>query len=154
MNTIRLSFESALRASADECWTHATSVAGLSAEMRPLLRMTIPTGKTSILDFETGPGKPMFRSWLLLFGVLPVDRSDLTLLEVEPGRRFLEQSPMLGMKLWRHERIIVPVSGGATVIDNIEFAPRFASFIVRWFVNLFFRHRHSVLRRKFGLLSS
>jgi hypothetical protein len=37
-----------------------------------------------------------------------VDRSDLTFLELEPGRRFLEQSPMLSMKLWRHERIVEP----------------------------------------------
>ena len=92
--------------------------------------------------------------WLLLFGLIPVDRSDLTLMEIEPGRRFLEQSPMLGMKLWRHERIIVPVSGGATVTDRLEFAPRFASGLVCWFVRLFFNHRHAVLRRRFGNLSA
>ncbi|HYD78604.1 MAG TPA: hypothetical protein VEC06_02250 [Paucimonas sp.] len=154
VKTVRLAFESRLAAPAADCWAHATSVAGIAAEMRPLLKMTIPGGKASILDFDLVPGRPLFRSWMLLFGVLPVDRSDLTLVELEDGRRFLEQSPMLGMKLWRHERIVTAIPGGTAVIDRLEFAPRLASGLVRWFVRLLFARRHAVLRRKFGRLPS
>jgi hypothetical protein len=112
--------------------------------------MTIPRGKANILDFEMVPGRPLFRSWLLLFDVLPIDRSDITLLEVEQGRRFLEQSPMLIMKLWRHERVITPTADGTLVTDNLEFSPRFAVSIVRGSVKFFFQHRHLVLRRMFN----
>jgi hypothetical protein len=111
--------------------------------------MTFPKGKASLLDFKVVPGKPLFRSRILLFGVLPIDRSDLTMLEVEHGH-FIEQSPMASMKLWRHERVIVPAGEGALVTDKLEFSPRFATPLVRLFIKHFFQHRHSVLRRVFS----
>lgn len=150
METVRLTFESKVAASASEVWSWATSVKGISAEMWPVLKMTIPKGKSSILDFEVAPGQPLFRSWLLLAGVLPIDCSELTLLEVEDGRRFLEQSPMLSMRLWRHERVLTPTHEGTSVSDNLEFSPRFGTPVVRWFVKVFFQHRHAVLRRVFS----
>lgn len=119
--------------------------------MHPVLKMTFPKGKASILDFQVVPGKPLFRSWILLFGVLPIDRSDLTMLEVEQGR-FVEQSPMVSMRQWRHERVIIPTNDneGALVIDTLEFSPRFAAPLVGLFVKRFFEHRHSVLRHIFS----
>lgn len=149
MKTLKLTFESEVAASAEEVWSWATSVSGLRAEMHPVLKMTFPKDKARILDFQVVPGKPLFRSWILLFGVLPIDRSDLTMLEVEQGR-FIEQSPMVSMRLWRHERIIVPTREGALVTDKLEFSPRFAAPLVRLFVKRFFEHRHSVLQRVFG----
>ncbi|MFC7513805.1 hypothetical protein ACFQUU_02185 [Herbaspirillum sp. GCM10030257] len=148
MKTLKLTFESEVAASADEVWSWATSVSGLRAEMHPILKMTFPKGKTSILDVQVVPGKPLFRSWILLFGVLPIDRSDLTILEVEQGR-FVEQSPMVSMRLWRHERVIIPTGAGALVTDMLEFSPRFAAALVGLFVKRFFEHRHSVLRYVF-----
>ena len=97
------------------------------------------------------PGQRLCRSWLLLLRVLPVDWSDLTLVELEPGRRFLERSPMLSMAFWQHERIVVPSAYGARVVDNLTFRPRLLPRVLaRAGVALFFRHRHARLRRRFG----
>jgi hypothetical protein len=74
------------------------------------------------------------------------------LVELEPGRRFLERSPMLSMAFWQHERIVAPTPRGAEVVDNLTFRPRglLPRALVRACVALFFRHRHARLRRRFG----
>ena len=150
MTTYRLSFESDLAASPEELWAWATSASGISSELRPLVKMTFPAGQSSLAETGFTPGKRLFRSWFLLFGLLPVDRLDLTLLEFDTGRRFLEQSPMLSMQCWRHERIVAPCATGVRITDNLEFAPRLARPLVALFVKQLFRHRHRVLRRRFG----
>jgi hypothetical protein len=144
---VRLEFESSLPVSTDVLWAWITSVDGILAEMWPLVRMTVPRSVKSLTDVNVRFGEPLFRSWVLLFGIVPVDRSDLTLVEMQPGQRFLEQSPMLGMKLWRHERVIAPSGSGSKIIDRLEFQPRFGVFFMRWFVKTLFAHRHRVLRR-------
>ena len=110
----------------------------------------MPPGITNILDVDIRLGRPLFRSWVLLFGVLPIDRSDLTLIEPEVGHRFVELSPMLTMKLWRHERTIEPRENGCTLTDRVEFQPRLAVGVTRWFITTVFTHRHEVIRRNLG----
>lgn len=127
-----------------------TSFEGISTEMRSWMRMSVPRGITRLTDIDFVPGKPMFRSWLLLFGLLPVDWSKLTLLELDEGRGFIEQSPMGSMKLWRHERRIEEAEQGCVLLDRLSFEPRFARPLVAWFVRRFFEHRHAVLRRHLG----
>ena len=149
---VSLRFESRLVAPPERVWAWITSIEGISAEMWPYLRMTIPGGVRSLADVHPEPGAPLFRSWVLLFGVLPIDYSDLTLLELDPGRGFLEQSPMGSMTLWRHERRIVPdsESGVVTLVDQLTFRPRLAKGLVRWFIRRVFTHRHRVLRANLG----
>lgn len=147
-----LSFESRLRASPERAWSWATSAAGILGELRPLARMTLPRGVGSILDVDVELGRPLARSWVLLFGVLPIDRSDLTLVELEEGRRFLERSPMLSMHLWQHERTIDPLPGGCRLTDRLTFEPRIGGPLAKWLVTALFRHRHRVLRRELGAL--
>src|SRR5258705_2058808 len=108
---IELTFRSRLRASAEKVWGWVVSVEGISAEMRPFFRMTVPPGVRTITDIAWRPGQPLFRSRVFLFGVLPIGHSDLTLLELIPGRGFVEQSPMGSMRLCRHERRIEPLAG-------------------------------------------
>jgi ligand-binding SRPBCC domain-containing protein len=153
MATISLRFESKLRAPRAAVWDWITSLQGISAELRPLLRMTAPRGVGSITDLRIEAGRRLFRSRVYLFGALPIDRSDLTLLELEPGQGFLEQSPMLSMRLWRHERRILDCAGdpGAVLLtDQLTFTPRWMPGLVGWFLRQVFRHRHSVLRAHFG----
>lgn len=150
MTTTTLSFESSLPVSPQAAWSWATSVAGITAELHPLLRMTTPPGITNILDLDMHLGRPLFRSWVLLFGVLPIDRSDLTLIELDVGHRFVELSPMFSMKLWRHERTIEPRENGCTLTDRLEFQPRCAVGVTRWFIATMFTHRHEVIRRNLG----
>jgi hypothetical protein len=117
---------SPLNASPEAVWRHATSPAGVNLEFRPLLRMTFPTHLGDDLAAVWQPGKRLFRSWILLFGIVPVEYDDLTFLELEPGRRFLERSSMLSQRVWQHERIVEPAPNGCRLTDRVGFAPRVA----------------------------
>jgi hypothetical protein len=77
----------------------------------------------------------------------------MTLLELRSGQGFVEQSPMGSMKLWRHERSIVPCtaeSGAVLLVDQLTFQPRMAKRLVVWFIGRVFSHRHTVLREHLG----
>ena len=144
--TKRFTFATTVPASVDEAWSWSTSIRGIKSEMWPILKMTFPKDLTHI-GKETTLQKPICRCQFLLLGLFPIDMSKLTFVELEPGRRFVEQSPLLSMRLWRHERIVTPSPDGAVVTDNVEFTPRFAEPVVGWFVKRFFEHRHAVLSR-------
>lgn len=149
MSTVRVAFQSKLATSPAELWDWSTSVHGVDAEMGPVLKLDFPKGMTHIPRDGSGLGQPLGKCKFLLFGIVPVDLSRLTFVEVEPGRRFVEQSPLLSMKSWRHERIISADPDGTRVVDRLEFTPRFAPRIVTWFISKFFQHRHDVLKRVF-----
>jgi hypothetical protein len=140
---------------ADKVWARAVSQEGINDELRPMLRMTMPArlrGKT-IDDVEVGV--PLGRSWILLFGLIPVDYDDLFLAELEPGRRFLERSSMLSMRVWQHERTVEPVDvGSCRVTDRLSFELRRplswipgSARLARAIVAALFRHRHRRLAR-------
>jgi ligand-binding SRPBCC domain-containing protein len=149
MGTVRIRFESRIPRSAGELWSWSTSARGVHAEMAPVLKLDFPKGMQHIPQDQDSLGTPLGNCRFLLFGIVPVDLSRLTFVEMEPGRRFVEQSPLLSMKAWRHERLIEPVEDGALVVDSLEFTPRMAGPVVGWFVARFFEHRHAVLRREF-----
>jgi hypothetical protein len=146
------SFSSTLAVSAQQAWEHASSLAGVNRELAPLARMTYPAA-AAVLTPATVPLKQrLFRSWILLFGVLPVDYDDLTLMELEPGRRFLEHSTMLSQRDWVHERIIEAADQGCRVSDRLRFVPRVALLgpLYLAMFRLTFRLRHRNLVRLFG----
>jgi hypothetical protein len=141
-----------LPAGAEAVWARAMSAEGINDELGPLLKMTVPRGLGELDLTTVEPGR-LGRSWILLFGLLPVDYDDLGLERIEPGRGFLERSTMLSQRLWEHERTIEPrKDGGCTVTDRIAWEPR-PPLPGRWLRPLFgavFRHRHRRLRRHFG----
>ncbi len=147
---IQIEFRSRLTAPPAEVWRWITSFQGIATEMRPLMRMSVPRGIRRLTDVDVIPGQPLFFSWILLFCILPVDWSRLTLLEIDEGRGFVEQSPMGSMRTWRHERRIEAAENGCALIDRLSFEPRFAAPLVGWFVRRFFAHRHAVLRKHLG----
>lgn len=149
MSTVRVTFETKLPRNPGELWNWSTSVRGVDAEMGPILKLEFPKGMTQMPQEQGSLRRPLGNCKFLLFGLLPVDLSRLTFVELEPGRRFVEQSPLLSMKEWRHERVIDPAADGTRVVDTLEFTPRFATGVVTWFISRFFRHRHAVLRRQF-----
>jgi hypothetical protein len=113
--------------------------------------MTFPSD-ISDLSAEWQPGVRLFRSWLLLAGVLPIDYDDVVFEEVERGRRYLERSTLLSQKLWEHERVIEPAAGGSYLTDRVRFTPR-----LPWLAPIYalvfrgvFRWRHHNLRVAFG----
>jgi ligand-binding SRPBCC domain-containing protein len=97
-------------------------------------------------------GERLFRSWVLLFGVLPIDYDDLTLVAIEPGRGFQERSRMLSMRVWEHDRTLTPDGTGCVVRDELRLEPRLPGMgpLLEWVVRALFRHRHRRLRRRFS----
>ncbi len=147
MEPIDFSLESLVTESPENAWAWITSLEGISKELSPYFRMTAPKGITSINDLTIVPGKPLFRSRVFLFCIIPIDYSELTLSEIRRGAGFIEQSPTGSMKLWRHERRIVPTDSGCMIQDHVTFEPRWASPLVAWFMRIVFRHRHRVIHR-------
>jgi ligand-binding SRPBCC domain-containing protein len=143
---------SELPARPEVVWAHATNLRGVNRELMPLARMTWPRDRDTLRPEDFSPGQRLFRSWILLLGLLPVDYDDLTLLEFEPGRRFLEHSTMLTQRQWVHERTVEPTARGCRVTDSIRFVPRLAWLgpLHRAAFLLAFRLRHYNLRRLFA----
>jgi hypothetical protein len=132
-------------------WERAMSAEGINAELGPLLRMTVPRGLESLDLHGLEPG-PLGRSWVLLFGFIPVDYDDIGLERIEPGRGFLERSTMLSQRFWEHERTIRPDGDGAVLTDRIAWEPRvpLPGGALRPLMAAVFRHRHKQLQRHFG----
>ena len=140
-----------LGAGPEVLWRHAVSPSGVNRELRPLLRMTFPSGISDLTD-SWRPGERLFRSWLLVAGVVPIEYDDVVFEEVEPGRRFLERSTLLTQRVWEHERIIEPASQGSRVTDRVCFVPK-VPWLSAFYGSVFkavFRWRHRKLRGLFG----
>jgi len=127
-------------------WERAITVEGVNYELGPLVRMTVPEGA----DLRQGP---LGRSWVLLFGVLPVDYDDLFIEWFEPGVGFRERSTMGSASAWWHDRSLLPLpDGGTRVVDHIRFEPRVGLFggLQAFTFEAMFRWRHRRLRSRFG----
>ena len=134
-------------------WERIITEEGINDEMRPIMRMRFPRALRG-LDPETVElGVPLGRCWLLLFGILPFDYDELTLVRLDPGRGFQERSRMLSQRLWEHERTLEPSGdGGCLITDRVRWQPRLGPIgaPLRPLIGAFFRHRHARLRRRFG----
>jgi hypothetical protein len=125
---------------------------GVNYELAPLVRMTHPPEVEDLNPSNVPLNERLFRSWILLFGLIPFDYDDLVLVRVEPGRGFLERSSMLSMRVWEHERTLEADDDGCLITDRIRFVPRvpLVGRLLRPVLRRFFRHRHRRLRRYFG----
>jgi len=151
---VTLSFRSPLAAPRSEVWAIVSTMSGVNAELRPWIRMTHPR-RVEALDVAaaSAPGEVLFRSWLLVLRVLPFDRHAFTLVSVDPGSGFVEESQSWLQRRWHHERRIADGPGsGCTVIDELLVEPRIGVVAptARHLVQRVFEHRHHVLRRRFG----
>lgn len=150
VDPVELRYSSRLRAPAADVWAAAMSLDGINAEAMPIFRMTAPPGITGMVDAEFVPGQMLFRSRVLAFGWIPYDWTELTLVEFEPGRRFVERSRMGSMRSWQHIRTVDPVDGGCVVTDELRFEPKWPRPIARLMIGIAFRNRHRQLKRRFG----
>ena len=73
---------------------------GINDELAPILRMTMPSGLRGKSVDTVEVGAELGRSWILLGRLVPIDYDDLKLVELEPGRRFLERSRTLTFAVW------------------------------------------------------
>ena len=147
-----------LSAEAARVWEHATSIAGIKFEMAPWMTMTVPRGvdpASFAPQFRDGAlpmPSALGRSWVLLLGVVPFDWDDMVLVELERGRRFLERSSMMSLRVWEHERVVEPAGGGSLVTDRLAWetrSPMMRTLAPR-IVRAIFRHRHRRLAERFG----
>ena len=150
--TRRFEISTRLAAEPAEVWARCTSVRGVARELSPWFRMTFPRGVEDLTPANIELGTRLFRSWMLLFGVLPVDYDDVTFIEVEQGRRFKERSTMASQRVWLHERTVEPCDGSAVVTDRLEWEGRLpgAELVFAAVVPRLFAWRHRQLKRSFG----
>lgn len=148
-----IAVSSRLDASPVQVWDRVITPEGIRDEMHPYLRMTLPAGVERLDPESVEMGERIGRSWILLFGLLPFDYDDITLVRLEPGRGFLERSRMLSQRAWEHERTLEPDPGGGCLItDRVSWQPRLGlpGRPLRPMIAWFFRHRHKRLQRHFG----
>ncbi len=133
-------------------WERVASFEGVNDELMPIVRMTCPPEHRRIDPATVPLGRPWFRSWLLLFGVLPIDWDHLQLVAIDPPHGFHEDSTMLTQRRWVHRRSLEPVADGTRVTDSIEFEPRLPGVgpLLRVVFEAVFRHRHRRLAAFFA----
>jgi ligand-binding SRPBCC domain-containing protein len=147
--------ESIVDAPAEQVWARVITPEGINDEVRPWMTMSMPRGAKSLTIDNVPIGETIGRAWLRLFGVVPFDYDRLTIAELVPGRSFDEQSTMMSMRRWRHERSVSPDGNGKAVVhDRITFqlrAPlRPLKPIVAAGLRALFGHRHRRLQRHFA----
>lgn len=139
---------------AGELWTHITSMDGVNAELWPWLRMTFPSASNILSPQRIDPpGVYLFDSWLLLLGIIPIDRHSLSLQAMVPPKRFYEVSKSWLQRQWIHDREISALpEGGCILRDSVAFTPKLQIFkpLIAVAVRSLFAWRHRRLRARFG----
>jgi hypothetical protein len=152
-DTYALTFTSELDRSMAAVWEFVGTMNGVNAELAPWLRMTAPP-EASNLRIEDAPvGRPMFTSWVLLRGVLPIDRHCFMLAQVEPGHGFAEDSTSWSQRRWEHRRHLEPRNEHTCILtDRLTFTPRIRASgpLLERVIGAVFHHRHRVLHERFG----
>jgi len=149
--------KSIINAPCEEVWKRTVSPEGINYELFPFMRMTVPEPLKGKKIHDLPLGTTIGRSWFLLFGLLPFDFDDITIAELDNGRRFREQSSMLSIENWEHERTIEQQSDGCQVQDHIRFSlrkpfsqiPGVETSIAKVLQGLF-HHRHRRLDKWFS----
>jgi ligand-binding SRPBCC domain-containing protein len=145
--------ESIVEAPADEVWARVVTLDGINDELWPWMTMSMPRGAND-LTIDTMPvGIPIGRCWMRAFGVLPFDYDDFCLTERHP-LGFREDSTMLMVRHWRHERTVTPEGSKSVVHERLTFelrAPlRLFTPVYTAVVRALFTHRQRRLQRHFA----
>lgn len=147
------SLSSQLGESQSEIIQDAFTMAGVNRELFPLVKMTAPKQWQQMPISEWPIGKPLFHSWLLLLGFIPIDRHQFLFADVrEDG--FIETSSSLTHELWQHERKISSQPEGINVEDYVCYRSRLPILggILKPIYQAVFRHRHYRLRKRYGVI--
>src|ERR1700737_2829016 len=147
--------QSMVDAPAEQVWARVVTPEGINDEVRPWLTMSMPRGAKDLTVDTVPVGTPIGRGWMRLFGVLPFDYDHLTIAELVPGRSFDEQSTMMSMRSWRHERTIEPDGDAKTIVRDpppfvLRTPLRPLTPLVARGIGALFSHRHRRLQRHFA----
>jgi hypothetical protein len=132
------------------------SLATVNYELGPWIQMSVPAAWHGLQLKDWSSEGPLFKSWVLLFGLVPLDRHAFGSLDLSQSMRFVETSSSWVNRVWRHERVVTAVAGGCEVMDKVSFAPRlpFVSALLKPIYALVFGHRHSRLRARHAAAGS
>ncbi|HMJ14537.1 MAG TPA: hypothetical protein VK524_24160 [Polyangiaceae bacterium] len=125
---------------------------GVNEELGPWLRMTVPPEASEMHLDEAPLGTPLFSSWVLLGGLVPIDRHHFMLSAVEHGRGFLEDSTSWTQRRWQHQRSVEPSGEQACIVtDRLTFTPRLSPMgpLLARIIGAVFRRRHARLAERF-----
>lgn len=148
----RFEVASVLPVQPSRLWPELLDARRVNAELAPWLRMTFPQRLTENIAAGWQPGVRQHRSWILLFGLLPVEYDDLTFESVDPPRGFRERSTLLSQRRWCHERTLTGVPEGCLLLDRLSLDSRLRCLepLSAWIFERVFRWRHRRLRRYHG----
>jgi len=124
----------------------------VNRELSPLVRMTVPPQWSDRPIYEWPVGRVLFSSWILLFGVLPIDRHTFFLQSTDRQQGFEEESRSLINNRWHHCRTIECNSASCRVTDVVEFQCRLPvlAHLLLPLYRLVFQHRHQVLKSHYN----
>lgn len=139
----------------DEFWA-GMSMDAVNAELMPLVRMTAPARWRDCPLSQWTSGQVLFRSVILLFGVLPVDVHALRLDEIDTASGFVERSSSWVNRQWEHRRTTTATARGCRVTDEVTVVGRFPwlAWALMPVYRLVFRHRHRRLRALYRPVAS
>lgn len=100
-------------------WNGITTMKGVNLEFFPILKMTCPDNNLQ-LNSSHITDIPLFRSWLLLFGLIPIEYDLLKLTKIINEECFEEKSSMGLIKEWNHHRYISTVETNEKNIENTQ----------------------------------
>lgn len=132
-------------------WNNAT-LADVNSELAPWVRMTAPQPWRTRPLREWPAGQTLFSSWILLFGILPIDRHTFFFQAIDPERGFDERSSSLTNLTWQHSRHVLAHKDGCIVTDRLNFEcriPLLGAMLLPIY-KFIFQGRHRVLRRRYA----
>lgn len=152
---IDVEFVSVLEAPLAHVWDRVVRVSGANDELWPFAKMTRPAFEDRLTAPEPGT-LPPFRTWFLLFGLVPIARRSMQL-EVLTEGRFVETSTSWLTGTSRHERVVTTGAGGSTVLADrltIESRGKVMDAAMRAGITTTFRRRHRRLYRHFQAMAN
>ncbi|MGB1581680.1 MAG: hypothetical protein ACPHER_09265 [Nevskiales bacterium] len=128
------------------------SLATVNSELRPLARMTAPTEWQQRPIMQWPAQQRLFKSWILLLGILPIDRHHFYFEWFDPEQGFCERSASSSNSLWRHQRRVTASAAGCVVTDSLQYQNRLplCGAILKPVYQMVFWHRHRKLRARYG----
>ena len=81
-------------------WRVIGTMRGVNAELMPWIRMTVPRVYAEVCFEEMPRDTVAFKSWILLFGFIPIDRHTFLWVRVESAVSFVEESSSWLQRRW------------------------------------------------------
>jgi hypothetical protein len=137
----------------ERLWRDITDIDSINYELMPLVKMTFPFAIKSIGIENVPLNQLLFKSCILLLGLIPIDVHYLSLENIESNHRFDENSSSWMHHFWKHSRILNQLSNSqVNILDTIHFKPRllFLGYFLLPIYKVVFQHRHNRLKKKYN----